>query len=262
MKTLVISGSPHRNGLCVKLSKEIIRGVEEAGGEAELVILADKNINPCLACEKPPCWQKMECKIKDDALELKRKLNDSDALAFLTPVYFLSVNGLAKNFMDRMRYYGKNGKPALAIAVAGGTGKGCILSLQDICQWLIMLGFRPINPLPVTRYNLDVAFVEVKIRSKRIAQLKPQPFSNLTEKIFYYESLPYMKDGMVNEIAFLAREAINGILRRGRPDLAVGAIEKLEKGEALLRLGKFEEGLKLITSAHEESMIIFNSLTH
>ena len=124
MKTLVISGSPHRNGLCVKLSKEIIRGVEEAGGEAELVILADKNINPCLACEKPPCWQKMECKIKDDALELKRKLNDSDALAFLTPVYFLSVNGLAKNFMDRMRYYGKNGKPALAIAVAGGTGKG------------------------------------------------------------------------------------------------------------------------------------------
>jgi len=70
-----------------------------------------------------------------------------------------------------------------------------------------------------------------------------------------------MKSGMVDEIAFLAREAINGILRRGKPDLATGAIEKLERGETLLRLGRFEEGLKLITEAHEESMSIFNSLS-
>jgi len=262
MKTLVISSSPHKDGLCARLSIEVIKGVKEAGSEAELITLADKNINPCLACEEPPCWRRMECKVKDDALELRKKLNDSDALAFLAPVYFLSVNGLAKNFMDRMRYYGESGKPALAVAVAGGTGKGCILSLQGICRWLIMLGFRPINPLPVTRYNLDAALVEARMRGKRIAQLKPQPFSSLAEKIFYYESLPYMRDGMVNEIAFLAREAINGILRRGRLDLAAGAIEKLGRGEALLRLGKFEEGLKLITSAHEESMSVFNSLTH
>ena len=44
----------------------------------------------------------MECKVKDDALELRKKLDDSDALAFLASVYFLSVNGLAKNFMERM----------------------------------------------------------------------------------------------------------------------------------------------------------------
>lgn len=156
---------------------------------------------------------------------------------------------------------GENGKPALAVAVAGGTGKGCILTLQDVCLWLIMLGFRPINPLPVTRYNLDVALVEARMRGKRIAQLKPQPFSNLAEKIFYYESLPYMRDGIINEIAFLAREAINGILRRGRPDLATQAIQKIEKGEALLRIGRIEEGLKFITEAQEESMSIFNSLS-
>jgi len=260
VKVLVVSGSPHRDGLCVKLSREIIRGIKEAGGESELVILAEKNIGPCLACNDPPCWRRMECNIKDDALELGGKLNSSDALAFLSPVYFLSVNGLAKNFMDRMRYYGENGKPALAVAVAGGTGKGCILSLQEICRWLIMLGFRPIIPIPVTRYNLDIAFVEARMRGKRIAQLKPQPFSNLTEKISYYESLPYMRYGLIDEIAFLAREAINSITRNGKPDLATEALQKLEKGEALLKLGKFEEGLELITKAHEESMKIFNSL--
>jgi len=124
-----------------------------------------------------------------------------------------------------------------------------------------MLGFRPISPLPVTRYNLDMALVEARMKGKRIARLKPQPFSSLTEKIFYYESLPYMKDGMVDEIIFLAREAINGILQRGKPDLATRAIEKLEKGETLLRFGRFEERLKLITEAHEESISIFNSLS-
>jgi len=70
-----------------------------------------------------------------------------------------------------------------------------------------------------------------------------------------------MRDGIINEIAFLAREAINGILRRGRPDLATQAIQKLEKGEALLRIGRIEEGLKFITEAQEESMSIFNSLS-
>jgi len=125
----------------------------------------------------------MECKVKDDALELRKKLDDSDALAFLASVYFLSVNGLAKNFVDRMRYYGENGKPALAVAVAGN-GEGMNIVLRGICRWLIMLGFRPISPLSVTRYNLDVALVEVRMRGKRIARLKPQPFSSLTEKIW------------------------------------------------------------------------------
>ena len=261
MKVLVVSGSPHRDGLCMKFAREVSEGIKETGGEAELITLAEKRIGPCLACEKSPCWQEMKCRVEDDALELRRKLNSSDALVFIAPVYFLSVNGLAKDFMDRMRYYGENGKPALAIAVAGGTGKGCLLALQDICRWLIILGFRPISPLPVTRYNLDVALVEARSRSKWLTKLKPQPFSSLAERIAYYESLPYMKHGMVDEIIYLAREAIEGIIRLGKPDLAAEPRRKLEIGEALLRIGRFNDGLKLVTEVQEESMEIFNSMT-
>jgi NAD(P)H-dependent FMN reductase len=260
MRILVASGSPHKDGLCTRLAEEAAGGVEDAGGEVELVILAEKRISPCLACKDPPCWQKMECKVKDDALELRKRLNDANGLVFIAPVYFLSVNGLAKDFMDRMRYYGENGKPALAIAVAGGTGKGCISALQDICRWLVILGFRPINPLPVTRYNLDVALVEARIRARRLTELKSQPFVDLAERIAYYESLPYMKYGMTDEMIYLAREAIEGIVRRGNPSLAAEPRRKLETGEALLRVGRFNEGLKLITDAQEESMRIFNSI--
>ncbi|MEM2850123.1 MAG: flavodoxin family protein [Candidatus Bathyarchaeia archaeon] len=261
MKVLIVSGSPHRDGLCMKLAREVAEGVKEVDSEVELITLAEKRIGPCLACEQPPCWQKMACRVRDDALEVRRKLNSSDALAFIAPVYFLSVNGLAKDFMDRMRYYGETGKPALAVAVAGGTGKGCISALQDICRWLIILGFRPINPLPVTRYNLDVALVEARVRGRWLAKLKPQYFSDLAERIAYYESLPYMKYGMADEIIYLTREAIEGVVRRGRSELAAESRRKLETGEALLKVGKFNDGLKLITEAQEESMQIFNSIT-
>ncbi len=240
--------------------KKPLEGVKDAGGEVELAILAEKHISPCLACKDPPCWQKMECKVKDDALELRKRLNDADGLVFIAPVYFLSVNGLAKDFMDSMRSYGENGKPALAIAIAGGTGKGCISALQDICRWLVILGFRPVNPLPVTRYNLDVALVEARVRARRLTELKSQPFVDLAERIAYYESLPYMKYGMTDEMIYLAREAIEGIVRRGNPSLATEPRRKLESGEALLRVSRFNEGLKLITDAQEESMRIFNSI--
>lgn len=70
---------------------------------------------------------------------------------------------------------------------------------------LIMLGFRSQNPLPVTRYNLDTALIEVKVRGKRMVGVKPQRFSSLAEKVAYYESLPYMKYSVIDEILLLAK---------------------------------------------------------
>lgn len=260
MRALIVSGSPHKNGLCATISNEIANGIKAAGGESKIVFLAEKSVSACRACTSPLCWQEMECVIEDDALELRRLLNDCDALAFVAPVYFLSVNGLSKNFMDRMRYYGENGKPAMAVSVAGGTGKGCVLALQEICRWLIMLGFRPQNPLPVTRYNLDTALMEVKVRGKRMVGVKSQRFSSLAEKVAYYESLPYMKYSVIDEILLLAKEAVNGIMRKGRADLISEAKEKIEVGETLLRIGKISDAIKVITEAHEESMRIFNEV--
>ncbi|MEM2029099.1 MAG: flavodoxin family protein [Candidatus Bathyarchaeia archaeon] len=261
MRALIVSGSPHKNGLCAAISNEIANGIKEAGGEFKIISLAEKNVGMCKACVSPSCWQEMKCTVDDDALELRELLNDYDALAFVAPVYFLSVNGLSKNFMDRMRYYGENGKPAIAVSVAGGTGKGCILALQEICRWLIMLGFRPISLLPVTRYNLDVALVEARVKGRRIVGMKPQRFSNLAEKVACYESLPYMRYSMVDEILFLAKEAINGVIRRGRADLISEVKEKIEVGENLLKIGKLSDAIKVVTEAHEESMGIFNKVS-
>jgi len=264
MKILSISCSPHRDGLTAQLIKEAAKGAKEAGADVEVVLLAQKDIKPCLACSNPPCWGEMDCKIlDDDGLELRRMMNESDALIIGAPVYFLSANGLAKDFMDRMRYYGESGKPAFPISVAGGTGKGCITTIQEIVRWLVILSFRPFMPLPVTRYDFDIAKVESRERGKRLVNEYSQrrSFASLAEQIAWYESLPFMRFTMKDEIFYLARIAIEGISRRSGDSLASQLRDKLKHAETLISIGKTEDGLKEAVSAHEESMALFNSLS-
>lgn len=259
MKVLGISGSPHRNGLSERLLDSALEGVKETGAEIDEVYLTDLEINPCIGCDLP-CWDEMVCSLDDDGLELRSLMSSHDALIFSAPVYFLSVNGLSKDFMDRMRYYGDNGKPALSISVAGGTGKGCVTTAQEITRWLLMLGYRPLMPIPVTRYNLDMAIAEVKMRGKEMVEMDKNPFSDLAEKVVEYKSLPYMNWSMLDEIEFLTEVCISEISKMGNPELAVKPREKLERGKTLLKNDKANKGRNLIVSAQEESLEIFDDL--
>jgi len=157
MKVLAVCGSPHKEGLSPSLLKSAVEGAKEVGAEVEVVLLAEKKVKPCIACPSPPCWSEMECNIKDDGLYLRKLFNECDGLIISVPVYFLGINGLAKDFIDRMRHYGENGKPAFPIAAAGGTGKGCVKALQDLATSLTIFGFRVVMPMPVTRYNAEEA---------------------------------------------------------------------------------------------------------
>jgi len=262
VRVLAISGSPHLEGMTAKLVGEAARGAKEAGAEVEFVALAGLTIKPCLDCEPAPCWEEMDCNIRDDeGLPLRRKVAEADALIFGAPVYFLSVNGLAKGFMDRVRYAEEqNGKPALPIAVAGGTGKGCVFALQEICRWLVMIGFRPLWPLPATRYDFEVALAEARERGRRLVAVGRRPFSGLAEMVGHYESTPMMLWGMEEELAYLARVEVEAIRRRGRPEEASPAMAKLEQGLSLLQLGRREEALRLLSEAQEEAMRVFDRL--
>lgn len=263
MKVLAICGSPHREGLTPRITREAAKGAEEAGATVELFFLAEHEVKPCIACPNVQCWTRMECTIKDDSgLMLRQKLNECDAFIVSTPVYFLSINGLAKGFMDRMRYYEENGKPALPITAAGGTGKGCINTLQALSLWLVLLGFRPQTPLPVTRYNADNAMTEARRLGQGLVQVskQPAPFAGLTERMACYEALPYMDWGPTEELMFLARIAIEGITQKRREELGSQAKAMLQQAETLLQEGQKKDALEKAVAAHEESMRVFNSL--
>lgn len=256
MKILAICASPHKEGLSPGLLKSAAEGAKEAGADVEVVLLAEKEINPCLACPSPPCWSALECNIRDDdALSLRRLFNECDGLIISVPVYFLGMNGLAKDFLDRMRYYSQNGKPAFPIASAGGTGKGCVKTLQDLATSLTIFGFRVVMPMPVTRYNAEEALGEARRRGRKMVEeyRERKPFSNLAEGYTWLYSLPYMNWDLVDELLFLSRVAIEGLRRKGKEDLAKQFYEEL------LSLEKYPDNLvEKATSLHERTMHAFN----
>ena len=50
MKVIAISGSPRKNGNTEQACRAALAPIEEAGIETELISLAGKNIQGCIAC--------------------------------------------------------------------------------------------------------------------------------------------------------------------------------------------------------------------
>lgn len=103
MKILALNGSPRgEKGNTEVLLKPFLKGAEEAGSEIETVYLKDKNIKHCSGCFT--CWTKTpgKCIHKDDMEELLDKISQADIVVFATPLYYYTVTGIMKDFMDRM----------------------------------------------------------------------------------------------------------------------------------------------------------------
>ena len=96
---LVISSSPRKDGNSDLLAKEALRGAIESGAVAEYVRVVDLKISPCRSCGH--CEEKGVCAISDDFPPLMKKMLESDALVFATPIYFMAVSAWGKMVIDR-----------------------------------------------------------------------------------------------------------------------------------------------------------------
>ena len=105
MKIIAIQTSPNQNGLTAETAKRVIKGVESAGHNAELVNLNEMVIKKCKACDGGwgQCRRVGTCILEDDFADLIDKILDSDGLVFTTPVYWWDISESAKTFLDRMR---------------------------------------------------------------------------------------------------------------------------------------------------------------
>lgn len=97
---LIISSSPRKNGNSERLCQEFMKGAQEAGHQVELVCLRDLDIGYCRACYA--CSDSGRCCLDDDMNELAQKVLKADVLVLATPVYFYSMSGQLKVFIDRL----------------------------------------------------------------------------------------------------------------------------------------------------------------
>ena len=104
MKILSINSSPRTGGQSKTelMLNHLVEGMQEAGGEVEVVNLREKKIKNCIGCFT--CWTKTpgKCLQKDDMTnEIFPKLLASDLVVYATPLYYHTMNGAMSTFRER-----------------------------------------------------------------------------------------------------------------------------------------------------------------
>lgn len=100
MKVLGIMGSPRIGGNSDVLLSQALAGAKEAGADlVEKIILDRKHISGCKDCRK--CNKMGVCAVKDDMLEIQKKILDAYAVIHASPVYFWTMTAQMKAYLDR-----------------------------------------------------------------------------------------------------------------------------------------------------------------
>ena len=99
MKTLILNGSPKKNGDTAALISELVRHLD---GEVKIISLAD-NISPCIDCRF--CWKKNGCALQDGMQAVYQYLTDCDNVVIASPVWFSSLSGITLNLGSRLQMY-------------------------------------------------------------------------------------------------------------------------------------------------------------
>jgi multimeric flavodoxin WrbA len=100
---LVVVGSPRKYGSSTKLVRVASKGIEDAGGRAEVLYLYDYDIGPCIGCVSDNVkYCRFPCVVDDDFNKIGEKIIESDGIILATPVYWYAPSGLLKNLVDRL----------------------------------------------------------------------------------------------------------------------------------------------------------------
>ena len=247
MTVLGIVGSPRKDGRTNELINAILCGVGHEGVATKKVYLIDYEIE---SLTDPSSSPDQYC-----PAALSELCGEADAIALGAPVYWGDINGLTKDFMDSVNIAGANGKPAVGIAIAGGTGKGLLSGVQSIYHFFYHKQMRGIDPTPVSRFNMAKTLETLETTGASLAKLSQnkEPFPGETRDarwpavLAYYASLGVLARDPVDEFIMLAQQLID--ISEG--DEVDEARELLEKGLTLIEEGKRGEGAEHVVRSYQ-----------
>lgn len=129
MKTLILNGSPRKNGDTSVLIEEFLKSLE---GDYKIINAYDCNIAACIDCRY--CWKNEGCSIKDGMQEVYSYIQDCDNILIASPIFFTEISGQLLAVASRLQTYFcakyfrkeipiKKSKKGGIILAAGGNGK-------------------------------------------------------------------------------------------------------------------------------------------
>lgn len=104
---MAFNGSPRKKWNTATLLEKALEGAASQGAETELIHLYDLNFKGCISCFA--CKTKSgksygRCAVKDDLTPVFRKIQKADAIILGSPIYFGTVSGEMRSFMERLLF--------------------------------------------------------------------------------------------------------------------------------------------------------------
>lgn len=172
MQILVISASPNPDGLTAACAAAAAQGVLQAGGQAEVICLNERQVGQCQACGNGwgTCRSEHECQVLDGFQALHAQILQANGIVLVTPVYWGEMSESAKGLTDRLRRCEASlaadsrlaGKPMIAVAAAGGSGNGSITCLASMERWIQHTRARMFDLIPVNRWSREYKLVAIQ----------------------------------------------------------------------------------------------------
>jgi multimeric flavodoxin WrbA len=120
MNVLAINGSPRKKWNTAMMLEKALEGAESKGAKTEMVHLYDLKFTgctSCFACKTKNGKSYGKCAVKDDLNIVLKKTEESDAIIIGSPIYFGSVTGEIRSFLERFWFqYFEYSKPPKSIA--------------------------------------------------------------------------------------------------------------------------------------------------
>ena len=100
MKTLILNGSPRKNGDTVSLIRKL---TENLKGEFKIIDAYRSPISPCVDCRY--CREHHGCKINDAMQEIYPYIQECDNIVIASPIYFSELTGKLLDLGSRLQTY-------------------------------------------------------------------------------------------------------------------------------------------------------------
>ncbi|HZK29807.1 MAG TPA: flavodoxin family protein [Methanoregula sp.] len=107
MKVLAFNGSPRKKWNTATLLQNALDGAASQGAETELVHLYDltyTGCTSCFACKLKGGKSYGKCAVRDELTPVLEKIPDADAIILGSPIYFGTVSGEMRSFMERLLF--------------------------------------------------------------------------------------------------------------------------------------------------------------
>lgn len=105
MKVVAFNGSARKDGNTAILVKTVFKELKKENIETELVQLAGKKVQGCLACGRCKKNRDQQCVIHNDIInKCIGKMVEADGIILASPTYFTDVSYEMKALIDRAGY--------------------------------------------------------------------------------------------------------------------------------------------------------------